>query len=636
MGMEIDARRGGGHPRPMRFRVFALTAIVSFAGLLGCSQKDLELSETAAPIILVSPSSSSFGDIQVGATSAPIWVYVSPGGVGNSSDLITAIDEGCPNFSVAPEGLPADVYKYCIGDGIPRVRDVGATALAPVRCSEGYEIVNYQFPAYFTPTIAGTQSCTITVVASGGNKTVTLSGNGLPPPREISLSRSSIAFGDVRRNAASTPQTVVVSNIGSSELAVSSATVSGAAFTMSGAGSIGIPGNSSYTYTLGCSPGAALGPLAGSFTVVSNDPDEGTLTVPLSCNGVDSNLTVEPSPISLQARVDEPQEVTVQLVNSGGAPMNVTNVTIDGTDLQLVAAPTGTIPAGGSMQARLRYTATAEAEVSGMLAVSFDGENRAVPVSARAKRAQISLSPDGDIDLGAVCVGNATTQELTVRGAGGADFSISGVTVTGEGFTGLTPGPYNVAGAGASSVVLRAQALATQPGVMTGSVVLATDIPGDPSRTINLKAEAFGQGLGAAPSTHDFGSIQVNEPSNVQQISLANCTGGLLAISSVAFAGADAADFRVVVEPSKSVQDLGSTTMLIEMRPRTSGPKSASLVVTHAGGITEIPLVGDGFVLEVEAEKIGTYYACSTSGGASGLWMLGLGMAVLALRRRRA
>ena len=326
----------------------------------------------------------------------------------------------------------------------------------------------------------------------------------------------------------------------------------------------------------------------------------------------------------------------MQLVNSGSVPMDVTSVSIAGADLQLVTAPTGNIEAGGTMQARLRYSATDETEISGMLSVSFDGLSRAVPVSARAKRAQLSLSPDGDLDLGAVCVGNPTEQEITVRGAGGAGFTISSVAVTGEGFTNLTPGPYNVAGAGASSVVLRAQALAAAPGAMSGAIALATDIPGDPSRTINLTAQAFGDGLGAAPAQYDFGSILVNEPSSVQQISLANCTGGLLAISSIAFAGADAADFRVVVEPSKSVQNLGSTTMLIEMRPRTLGPKSASLIITHAGGTTEIPLVGDGFELEVAAEKIGTYYSCSTPGaGASGLWVLGLGLTVLALRRRR-
>ena len=292
----------------MRFRVVLLTAIASLAGLFGCSQKELTLSETEAPIITVGANPTNFGDIQVGSTASPIWIYVSPGGTGNSSDTVTSVVESCPNFSVAPDGLPAEVYRYCLGNEIPRSREIVAAAIP---CSEGYEIVDYAFPAYFTPTIAGVQSCTITVVAVGGNKTIALSGNGLPPPREIELSRTSIAFGDVRRTTSSTPQTVVVSNLGSGELAVSSATVSSAVFTMSGAASVGIPGNGSYTYTLGCSPGEALGPLNGSFTIISNDGDEGTLTLPLSCNGVDSNLTVEPSPIALQARVDEPQEVTV-------------------------------------------------------------------------------------------------------------------------------------------------------------------------------------------------------------------------------------------------------------------------------------------------------------------------------------
>lgn len=610
------------------------------AGAAACSQPGPKLAETAAELSQVQPSSVNFGDIPVGGIGgADVRAYAS--GAGDNFDRVTSVTEACANFSVVANNLPYDIYKYCIGGGgeIPRARaatgPLAAEAVpnAPI-CDGGFEIQDYSFSVAFQPTVAGPQSCVVTVMLDSGPRTVMLTGNGLPPPREIDVSRASIAFGDVRLRAQSTPQTVVISNTGSAALTISSASVTGAAFTMSGPTSTTIPGSSSVTYTLACAPGTTLGPLAGTFRIMSDDPDEGTVTLPLSCSGVDSALTVDPSPISLATRVAEPREVTVNLVNSGGASMQVTAVTLAGTDLELVTAPTGAIPAGGAMQARLRYTAREEADVSGMLSVAFDGQMRAVPVSARAKRAELSISPDGEVDLGAVCVGNSKEQAFTALGAGGAGFVVSTVRVTGDGFSlGSAAGPINIAGAGASPVTMRALVTPTAAGKLDGALELTTDIPGGAPKSIRLTALAIAQGVGASPPDHDFGSILVNEPSNVQAISIANCSGGLLAISGVTLEGVDAADFRIITEPSKSIAPSGTSSMLIEMRPRTAGLKAASLVIAYEGGTTAVPLTGDGFLPKVEAERIGTYYSCQAQAGA-GLWLLGLGVAALVLRRR--
>lgn len=622
--------------------LLAIVAAVLSVAACTSSKQEPRLSETASELVSVSVSGGgNFGDVPVGTTAAARYVYVTATGVGDSYDLVTAVNEACPNFSASPSGLPADVYKYCNDGSVPRAVEPGAEQDAlggPVTnaplCSGGYEIQDYSFPVYFSPTVAGQQSCVVTVVLDGGNKTVMLTGNGLPPPREIELSRSSIAFGDVRRGAASSPQTVVVSNTGSGALTITSASVSGAAFSLSGAASTVIAGNSSTSYTLTCAPGAALGPLSGTFTITSDDPDEGTLSLPLSCTGVDSALTVQPSPIAVDARVDEPRELTVELVNSGGAPMSVTAVSIAGEDLELVTAPTGTIPAGGTMQARLRYRARAEAEVAGMLTVAFDGQSRAVPVAARAKTAAMSISPDGDLDLGAVCVGTSKEQTFTALGAGGAAFTISNVAMRGQGFSLVSgAGPFSVSGGGANMITMRAAAQPTEPGPMSGSFEVATDIPGGALRTVTLTALAVAEGVGAAPAQHDFGSILVNEPSNVQSISLANCSGGVLAISGVTIDGADAADFRIITEPSRSIQPSGTSSLLIEMRPRTPGTKAANLVISYADGQTVIPLSGDGFLPKVDLER-GTYYSCSAQKGTGPLLLLGLA-AALVLRRRR-
>jgi hypothetical protein len=617
-----------------RFPVWLVAAILVAAGCSNASE--LRLSEARSEVTVV-PASGNFGDLDVGTTSSPLNIVVGPTGVGNSYTEVTNVTEDCPNFSVSslPTDFPAEVSRTC-DDGSTRIVD-GArpqSTLLP-SCTGGYTSVEYSFSATFSPTVAGMQSCVVNIIVTAGSKTVTLMGNGLPPPRDVDLSRASVAFGDVRKATSSSDQTIVVSNTGTGDLTITSAAVSGTGFSMTGATSV-IAGNSSYPYSVKCAP-PDVGQLSGSFTIVSNDPDEGTVSIPLSCNGVDSALDVQPSPIAMPAaRVAEPRELTVRLTNSGGAEMMNVSASITGTDLQLVNPPTGNIAANGFIDVRVRYMASSEADINGMLSVQFDGnQTRTVAVSARSKVAALSISPDGEVDLGAVCVGSTKDRSFVALGTGGAPFTISTVRVAGEGFSLTTgAGPLPVAGAGATTTTLTARAAPTQPGAMTGAMTLTTDIPNGAPRIVNLTGAAIAQGIGAAPTEVDFSAIQVNEPSSVQTISIANCSGTALSISNTALEGPDAADFRIITEPARTVAPAESANLLIEMRPRTKGPKTATLVITHSGGTTSVPLIGDGFLKYVPAPRIGTYYACSAQGD-SGTWMIGVCLVALGLLRRR-
>ena len=624
-----------------RVLISLVSLLVAATWMFGCSRSEPHLDETTSELVAIAPGNGgSFGDLQVGATSTPMLIRVYPTGIGESYDTITDIKESCANFSITALSLPAEVSKTCTGGELPRVTgtgdSVGTNAALP--CG-GYDIIDYTFTATFAPTVAGLQSCVVSLTISDVVKTITLTGNGLPPPREIDLSRTSVAFGDVRVNTDSSSQTVVVSNTGSMPLTISSAALSASgsgAFTLTGAASTVIAANSTYTYSLTCKP-TMTGALSNTLTIRSDDPDEPSLAVPLTCTGISSLLSVTPSPITIAARVAEPQELMVTLKNEGAASMNITAVTLTGAELELVnAPPLGIIPPNGSVQTRVRYVAKTEAKVAGSLTVRTESESRPITVTAEAKQAALSLDPDGQVDLGAVCVGNTLDKTFTAVAAGGAGFRISRVQAAGAGFAVAgASGPFDLRGGGGTTSV-RITASPTAAGIATGAMVLATDIPGEPTRTVQLSATAIAAGVGAAPAEFDFGSMLVNEPTTVQRFALANCSGGPLTISSITLDGPDAVDFRVVEQPPAGSIAVGnSTSFPVEMRPRTSGSKQATLVVTHSAGVTEIPLVGDGFLPPQPIEEVGTYYACSSStAGNAGLLLCGL-VAGLALRRRR-
>lgn len=619
----------------------ALAVACVLGSLWSCAPPGPRLDSTALEIVNISPGNAgNFGDVPVSGTSSPMAIRVYPSGVGQSYDIITKITEACPNFSISAPGLPAEVSKVCVGEELPRIEPTAA----PI-CG-GYEIIDYTFTATFSPTVAGTQSCAINVELDSGPKTVTVTGNGLPPPREIELSRTSLAFGDVRVNTPSTPQMLVVSNSGSGTLTVSSATLTGAGaarFSLTGnAGAQPIPGGQSYTYQLTCTPDA-VGAIAATLVIASDDLDEPSLSVPLTCAGVNSALLISPSPIALPTtRVDDPEELTVTLSNTGGAPMLNLSVSLTGAELEMVGTPpSGTIAAGGSAQVRLRYLAKTQGQVAGELTVRFDGtEVRKAEISAQAKLAELSMTPDGVVDLGAICVGRSADRTITARAAGGGDFILSQARVQGAGFAlASRPPPYNLRGGGGSTDLL-ARATPASAGAMSGSLEITTDIPGSTVKVLGLAATGIASGVGSVPAEYDFGSMMINEPTDLQRFSLANCSDGPITLSGATIEGQDAADFRVVEQPEAGAIDVGETSLVrVEMRPRTEGAKAATLVVTHSAGQTQIPLSGDGYFPPQPLPDKGTYYSCSASTGgatgqAGGLLLVALG-AALGRRRRR-
>ena len=154
---------------------------------------------TSAPVTQVvsglslSNSSLTFGNQLVGTISAPQTVTVS--NVGGTTVNISNITWSA-NFSDS---------SNCIGN------------LAPGR--------NCRINVRFAPTTTGVLNGTLTITTSIGTLTVTLSGTGVAPIN--SVSPTSLAFGNQRRNTTSPPQTVVVTNTGTAPLNFTSIRIAG-------------------------------------------------------------------------------------------------------------------------------------------------------------------------------------------------------------------------------------------------------------------------------------------------------------------------------------------------------------------------------------------------------------------------
>ena len=632
---------------PLSVRLFSLMLCVLV--ISGCQVGDeLNLSSTEQLAVNTTPATTvTFASTQVGSTSAPSTIIVKPAGLPSieSYDEVTAVTASCPDFIVTAPGLPAPVYRTVICDQTCPFPPCPLEFAAPPNCYTD-EYVTYPFDAAFRPTIPGNTSCVVTITTNNTTtRTVTLVGMGTVPPIDIDVQPTSVAFGDVRRNTASTPATISVRNLGGSPLSIMSVTISPPAFAIT-SGPVGgatVAASSMQPYSITCNP-TAIGGISGALTIQSNDTSTPTVTVPVSCNGIDSNLDITPSPSAIPTtRVGEPLTHTISLKNSGTASMTIQSFALTGTDLTMVAAPpAGTVlAAGASTMAQVRFGATASGDVSGMAVVTYDNAQvRSVPITGRALATSMALTPDGVVDLGPVCVSQMTDQTFTIIANDQAAFKISAISTPDAPFTLVAPAlPLVVQGAGASMATFDVNVAPTEAGPVTATMTLTTDIPGATPRTIELHAEGLPAGLSGTPSLLDFGSSALEVTTLGEEISVTNCSTSPVMVMNPRIEGTDASEFAIVLPPaSLTVPPSGTIKWLVVMAPRTVGVKQALFTIDLPDGSVSVEIAGEGLgeLPPVDTDDAGrpSYYACSTTGSAAHAWPFALAL-VLVLRRRR-
>ena len=615
-----------------------VVVVVSLVILAACQQGEPNLSSTAQEAVTMPVTSHDFGSLQVGQTSGAYTFSINPA-AGNNDDFVTSITESCPDFSVNAPGLPAEVYRVCDTCTCP----AGPGIICPIVCCTT-DLQSYTFDTTFSPTVSGTVSCTVTISLNNGatTKLVTLTGTGTPPPIHISVQPGSINFGDVRRNTDSTAVGLGVSNTGGSTLTVSSVSIS-PGFTIASGPTAGYtvgPG-ATQPYSLVCHP-TTTGGLTGNLTINSDDPNTPHLQVPLACNGIDSALTIAPSPVTLPTtRVGEPVQASVMLQNSGAATMQIESVSVSGMDLTMASGPgTMTLAGGASTNITVAFAAAAKETSSGEVTVTYDGgQQRTAQLAARALGTSMAVTPDGDIDFGPVCAGQTKDQSFTIIGNDEGSFKVQSVTQPDLPFTATLPTlPANVAGAGASMLTFAVHAAPTAAGHQVSTMMVATDIPGGTPHMINLAVDGLTAGVSPTPDSLDFGSNPVDSTTIGQNVDLSNCSAGPITAMNARIEGSDAGDFAIVQQPaSLTIQPTESASWLVVLQAHSTGPKSASFVVDYDGGTATVPLAGEGLGdtgsgSGSTGEK--SYYSCAAGGSGAG-WPFAAALLVVIRRRTR-
>jgi trimeric autotransporter adhesin len=471
-------------------------------------------------------SKSHMGNFTQGQTGATYTVTVSNGAnAGATSGTVTVTDS-------APTGLT-----------VTQMSGTGWTCETPSvsACTRNDSLgggASYP-PVTVTVNVASNASSPLvnSVTVSGGgsaNMTATDSTTIVPPATPVAtlnpVNGSTLAFGLQAENLGSASKQVTLTNTGTAALTVTSISVTAGAANFSQTSNcpallpVATTAPSTCTINVVFDP-TALGPLTGTLTVKTNDPNKPMQTISLTGTGVPSGpavATLNPAGGSTLGFGNQVVNVastamTVTLTNTGGAALGVTGISINEeikafsqTD-NCPESLTVTYPAA-SCTIYVVFTPTSLTSYSGTLVVTTsDQKNPTQTITLTGTGV-----PGGAVTLSATTINfgdqvitiKSGPQTVTLTNSGSGPLSISSIVANGDYVQANTcpVGSDTAPLAAGGTCTITVTFTPTQTGTRNGSLVLSDNATNSP-QTITLTGTGTKVGLAPGPGSSTTATV---------------------------------------------------------------------------------------------------------------------------------
>lgn len=548
-----------------------------------------------APAATFTPTNLSFGDQLVNTISQIQTITLSNSG--NAPMTITSIGVTGTNSA-----------------------DFGQTNTCPDSSSTLAAGASCTINVTFAPGGTGTRSASISVAdnASGSPQTVSLSGNGTAP--SVSLSPSSLTFGNQTTGTTSSAQLVTLTNSGTGSLAISTIGFTGTN-----------PGDFSQTNTCPASLGAGSScTVSVSFAPSDSGTRSANLTFTDSAGNSPQSVAVSgtgvaPAPAATLSApsigfgnqntgTTSPAQ-SVTLTNTGGAALTISSIGITGTNAgdfsQTTTCPISpsTLVAGGSctISATFKPTSTGARSASISIADNASGAPHTVGLSGTGTAPAVSLSPTSLTFSGQMVNTSSSARSVTLTNSGTGPLTVTSISVTGTNAsdfsqTNTCPSGSSTLAAGSTcSISVTFKPGAT--GSRSASISIADNAGGSP-QTVPLSGTGTAPAVSLSPTSLTFLSQSVGTSSPTQSVTVTNTGTAPLTITAIGFSGTNTGDFSQTntcpLSPSTLAVN-GTCTVTVTFKPTLSGTRTASLAVTDnaVNSPQTVPLTGTGTLAAV-------------------------------------
>src|SRR5579862_445604 len=285
--------------------------------------------------------------------------------------------------------------------------------------------------AGFSPYIYAVQTVqTVTLTATSGGVSATLPITVNPATTAaLGVSTKSLAFGNTVVNTAAT-QSLTLASTGTGPLTVSSATVSGSGFSISGVTfPITLNPGQTAVLTVRFNPSIA-GAAAGTITISSNSPASPSTAISLSGAGVPVLSSLACANSSLVAPATSSCTVTLNAT----APTGGQVATLSSNNAAATVPASITIPAGAASAAFTATVSSVTATQAVTLSASANGTSVSFGLQVQPATSTLGISAT-TVAFGNVTVDKSVTAVVTLSSTGSAAVTASAASVSGTGFS---------------------------------------------------------------------------------------------------------------------------------------------------------------------------------------------------------
>jgi hypothetical protein len=289
-----------------------------------------------------------------------------------------------------------------------------------------------------------------------------------------------------------------------------------------------------------------------------------------------------------------PQPAT--LTNVGSSALPIRSIAINGANRRDFAQTNNcgsSLPGGSSCQIQVTFTPRQQGLKSASLFVSYAGKGSPQTVSLTGTgigQPTVSLTPTKLIFSTQLIHTVSPAQPATLTNTGSQPVTISSVATTGP-FPESNGCPSTLSPGNNCQISVQFKPVARGPA--HGRLSVTDDAKGSPQ-----KVELSGEGMVVrlSPLGINFGDQKVGTRSSAAPVEVINEDKNPVAISSIAFGGADAGDFAETNNCGSTLPRHSRCTVNVTFKPTKQGHRSAILQVYDDGGGSPqtIPLAGTG------------------------------------------
>lgn len=427
---------------------------------------------------------------------------------------------------------------------------------------------------------------------SGGNTDAFLAKIGPASAPAVSLSPYSLQFSAIAVSSTSAAQTVLLRNMGSAALSISSITASGDFAESDNCGS-SVPAAANCTISVTFTP-TAQGARSGSI-VIDDDAAGAPHTIMLSGVGQGGSSStpapdavVTPSALTFLSvpvgRPSLPQSVT--LTNAGNAALTISGLQISG-DYSQTNTCSSSLAAGAACTITIVFTPTAEGTRSGALTISDNaqGSPQTVSLTGTGTAGTLVLASNA-LTFSNVQVGSSASQPVTLTNSGNGPVSINGLQINGD-YAQINNCPSPIGGG--ASCTITVVFTPTTTGTRTGTLTVTSGSQST-QQSVSLSGLGTQADLVVSVSTLAFSNMPLGTSSASQAVTLKNSGNASLSIS-LQIAG----DYKQTNNCPSTLSGGSSCTVNVVFTPGATGARTGSLTITNsAGSAQSVALSGTG------------------------------------------